>query len=116
GSLRDSRAASPSRGPGRPCGTPCAPCGSPSGALLVSIRDRQLAHRVLVPQAASLHRVVQLDLEALASADLSAHGERAAEHRGPRGEKRGTREAPEQIAWRAHVARLALLVEPALAG
>src|SRR5262245_14800013 len=80
----------------------------------VSVGDRELADRVFVPQAAVFRRVVQLDLEALASADLAAHGERPAEHRGAWRQTAG-RAAREQIARRKHVAHRALLVEPARA-
>src|SRR5262249_51556162 len=107
-----SPAGSPSRARDRSCETRCAPCGSPCAVSSFSIRDRQLPDALLVPEAAPRHRVVQLDLEALASADLSAHRERSAEHRRSRRELLAC-EAPEQVARGEHLGDLALLVEPA---
>src|SRR5204862_4175179 len=77
-----------------------------------SVRDRELVDRVLVTEAAISDRVVQLDLEALSTADLTLHREGPAEHGASRRER--PRQAPQQVARGEHVAHLALLVQAAV--
>src|SRR5258708_37531974 len=97
---------------GRLCRTPCALSGLPCRLLLV--RDREATGCVPVPEAAFVQRVVQLDFETLASADLALHRKSTAEHRSPRRKPRArVAEAREQIARREHPAYRPFLVEPA---